>query len=127
MPSESSGGGFPKEERLLSRREFLRARRRGKKVQSRHLIAIALPSLVGRRRIGLTVSTKVGDAVSRNRVKRWLREIYRKDRESLPQGIDLVVIARFGAAESSFATLQKEFLGIAERLRDEGKGSDHDR
>jgi ribonuclease P protein component len=116
MPSGSSGRGFPKEDRLLERRDFLRARGRGRKAQTQHLIAIALPSRVGRRRIGLTVSTRVGDSVRRNRVKRWLREIYRHERDALPEGIDLVIIAKTGAAEADFGSIRGQFLEIAARL-----------
>lgn len=116
MPSGSNGRGFPKEERLLERRDFLRARGRGRKAQTQHLIAIALPSRVGRRRVGFTVSTKVGDSVRRNRVKRWLREIYRHERDSMPEGVDLVIIAKRGAAEADYGSLRRQFLEIATRF-----------
>lgn len=46
-----------------------------------------------RPRIGITVSSKVGNAVERNRVKRWVREAWREIRPELPP-VDLVVIAR---------------------------------
>lgn len=47
-----------------------------------------------RPRIGITVSSKVGNAVERNRVKRWVREAWRSIATDLPGGVDLVVIAR---------------------------------
>lgn len=51
--------------------------------------------------MGLTVSRRVGGAVVRNRVKRRIREWFRGNREILPEGLDLVVIARRGAGELS--------------------------
>lgn len=116
MPGGSDGRGFSKEERILSRRDFLRAQGRGKKITTPHLIGVWVPSRAKRRRVGLTVSTKVGNAVERNRVKRWLREIYRHDKGRLPDTIDLVIIARSGAADAGHGPLQREFLEIAKRL-----------
>jgi ribonuclease P protein component len=69
-------------------------------------------------RLGVTVSRKVGGAVVRNRVKRTLREWFRRTRSQLPDGTDWVVIARSAAAGVPSAELVEELdrtLGIAER------------
>lgn len=116
MPAGSRGRGFPKEERILDRRDFLRAQGRGKKVTTAHLIGVTVPSRVKRRRVGLTVSSKVGNAVERNQVKRWLREIYRHEKDRLPEEIDLVIIAKTGAPRAGYWKLHREFLEIARRL-----------
>jgi ribonuclease P protein component len=61
-------------------------------------------------RFGYSISKRVGSAVTRNRVRRRLREILRQ--QPLQEGFDIVIVARPAAAESDFASLKAE----AERL-----------
>ncbi len=80
------------------------------------LLVLALKSDQPLTRVGLTVSTKVGNAVTRVRIRRHLRELFRKRRHALPQGIDLVFIARASAAESDFHELGRAFDSVARKL-----------
>lgn len=72
----------------------------------------------GRRdnRLGLTVSTKVGHAVVRNRVRRRLREVYRSHEPRLKTGLDLVVVARVRAGHSRYRQLDGDFQRLCTRL-----------
>lgn len=67
-------------------------------------------------RLGFTVTTKVGKAHTRNRVRRRLREIYRLHESGLRPGYDMVVVARTRAAEVSYKRLETEFLSACEEL-----------
>lgn len=67
-------------------------------------------------RLGLTVSRKVGGAVVRNRVKRWIREWFRKTRSTLPTGLRLVLIVRTGAAEAGHAALERDLQSVGRAL-----------
>ena len=70
----------------------------------------SLPNTLGKPRLGLSVSKKVGTAVKRNGVRRRLKEIFRSSAEKLPGDLDLVISARPAAAEASFEELNKEFV-----------------
>lgn len=59
-------------------------------------------------RLGVTVSSRIGNAVARNRVKRLVREVFRVRRSSIPNAVDVVVIAKPGADRLSYAQAATE-------------------
>jgi ribonuclease P protein component len=70
-----------------------------------------------RPRLGVTASRKVGNAVVRNRVKRRIREWFRRDGRTLVAGLDLVVIARPSAAGLDGAATFADLARIARAIR----------
>ena len=70
-----------------------------------------------RSRLGVTVSRRIGNAVIRNRVKRRVREIFRKEmRAKLPAGTAVVVIARGGAGALESSAIRDELNAAARNL-----------
>ena len=95
---------------------FRRAYNRGKTAADSRLALYVRRNGRKTNRLGLTVSTKLGCAVVRNRVRRRLREIYRLTEGSLSAGFDVVVVARVRAASSDYHQLEKSFLRLADKL-----------
>jgi ribonuclease P protein component len=62
----------------------------------------------GGRRLGITVTRRVGRAVVRNRLKRYIREGFRKQRSTLPRGTDVVVVARSAAVSLRASEVEQE-------------------
>ncbi len=75
-----------------------------------------------KRRLGCTVPKKVGAAVKRNQIKRWIREVFRATRGDLPVGCTVVVNAKRSAARMNYEDVVNAFQKIIERLRKEGLG-----
>jgi len=101
--------------RIRARRDFLRLQRdrRGKVAQ--HFLVLQAASPVSETRIGVTASRKIGGAVQRNRVKRWVREYFRLNRTELQPGSDIIVIARAGADKLSYKDVERELGAVLKR------------
>jgi ribonuclease P protein component len=67
-------------------------------------------------RLGLTVSTKLGTAVRRNRIRRRYKEIYRTNEEKFDSGYDIVIVARSKSRLAPYRELEADFLGLMKRL-----------
>ncbi len=117
MVAPPRGERFPRSLRLRRRKDFLRIQRSGVKVSSHPLVALALENGWNVTRVGITVSGKVGNAVARNRIRRRLREIFRRQRARLPGGIDVVLIASPKAAGADFSALHAAYCSLASKLQ----------
>ena len=107
---------LPRGARLRDPRDFQRVNRHGVRRASGHFVAVVAPARSDATvKLGLAVSRQVGNAVARNRVKRRVREWFRRSRGALPRGTDWVVIARRGAAELAGAAVASELDRLANR------------
>jgi ribonuclease P protein component len=87
---------FGKDERIRKRQDYLRIYQLGVRCHTGRFTIITCPNQSGIRRLGMTVSKKVGNAVQRNRIKRLLREFFRLNKSRLPASQDIVIIAKRG-------------------------------
>lgn len=118
MPPTGGSGSrsrFRKHSRLRKRNEYLRVQRRGRRIHLQDVIALVLRRSAGQR-VGITVSSRVGIAVKRNRIKRLLREAWRHDHGFLPDGVDIVFVAKRRAVELNLDELRKQLRELGRRL-----------
>jgi len=95
--------------RLTDSREFERVYHQGTAYRGKLFSVHAFPNEHGTPRLGLSVSRKVGNAVTRNAVRRRLREVFHSCISGISKNLDLVVSARAAAAEATFEELREEF------------------
>ena len=102
--------------RLTDSPEFERVYRQGTAYRGRLFSVHAFPNEHGTPRLGLSISRKVGNAVTRNAVRRRLREVFYSCISELSGNLDLVVSARPAAAEATFEELREEFSKLLGRV-----------
>jgi ribonuclease P protein component len=114
---------FRRQARLLARREFDVVQRGGRRVSSRYFTLVGLPNAIGRDRLGIVASRRVGSAVARNRAKRRLREVFRQRPgwTGVPPPatgtFDLVAIARPDVTTAPLEAVEREFATALGKLR----------
>lgn len=96
--------------------EFRRIYRKGKSAVSPQLVIYCQRNRRGHSRLGVSVSTKLGCAVVRNRVRRRIREIYRLNKAKMLPGYNLIVVARVRAVETDYQKLDRTYLRLLEQL-----------
>ena len=107
-------------ERLRCPRAYRRVFQQGKKLSSPLFVLYVLPTSQPCSRLGLAVSKRIGSAVVRNRVKRRLREVFRRHKERLEPHCDIVVVARSAAAKAPASVYTEQFCELL-RARRRGK------
>ncbi len=99
---------FPSKERIKKRKDFKELFKNGKKRKGKNLILFYLPG--ENRRIGFILAHKIKGSVIRNKLKRRLREIYRKNKSNFKG--DYIILAYPGAERMDYQVLQKEILKL---------------
>ena len=107
--------GFPKANRLRLRSDFERVYKCGKLIQNQHFKIFVLANNCDTPRLGLVVGKSLGKAHVRNRIKRILREGFRRQKQLLGD-LDLVVFIKPSAAELSNQELYEGFQKSLQEL-----------
>ena len=96
--------------------EFKRLYNKGKTAVTPFFVVYCLNRRQNGNRVGFTVSSKLGKAVVRNRIRRRLREVYRLNSDRLTPGHDIVIVARSRALNSDFEVLCAAFVRACTEL-----------
>lgn len=109
---DTSSHSYRPQDRIRRRVDYQRVQRSKRRVHTKHYLLVVAPrpgvaSDTDGARLGITVTKKVGNAVQRNRVKRVMREVFRRNRELFPVA-DVVVIAKRGAPEVDYVQALSE-------------------
>ncbi|MDD6882643.1 MAG: ribonuclease P protein component [Eubacteriales bacterium] len=110
----ASSQGFPRRYRLGANRNYRYVYRKGKSYPSRNLVLVYLKGK--ELRIGFSVSSKVGNAVARNRIRRILREDVRRMRDRLKCG-KYILVARTSIVNVPHMEITQEVRSLLARAK----------
>lgn len=112
-----AGEKMNKQQRIKKNTEFQRVFKKGKSFANRQFIVYMLKGDQEEFRLGLSVSKKVGNAVTRNRVKRYIRQAFLELKDDLLPNADYIIIARPQAAKLDFHESKKSLEHVLKIAR----------
>ncbi len=101
-----------RQNRLRKRYQFDYVYRHGSHYSSKYITIFVIPSKTNNIKIGFAVSKKIGHAVTRNLVRRRLREIIYKEVPKLKQNYNLIISAKEGITQANFDELKKGLIEL---------------
>lgn len=112
--------------RVKREKDFKAIFKDGTSFANRKFVVYQLENQQNHFRVGLSVSKKLGNAVTRNQIKRRIRHILQSVKGSLVEHVDFVVIARKGVETLEYAEMEKNLLHALKlsKIYQEGNGSE---
>ena len=112
--------------RVKREKDFKAIFKDGMSFANRKFVVYQLENQQNHFRVGLSVSKKLGNAVTRNQIKRRIRHILQSVKGSLVEHVDFVVIARKGVETLEYAEMEKNLLHVLKlsKIYQEGNGSE---
>jgi ribonuclease P protein component len=102
--------GLAARQRIRKKKEFLVLYKKGHRYKSRYFSLIYSVSALPYSRVGVVASRKVGGAVVRNKAKRWMRELFRRNRDLLEYPVDVLLVAMPDLARATWVEVREEYL-----------------
>jgi ribonuclease P protein component len=108
---------FEKSYRIRKRQDFLKVYEKGKPYFFRFVVVYVLKNDLDISRLGVTIPKKVGSSVMRNRIKRILKESFRRVKNSFSDNFDIVVNAKKEAVKLNYDEAKEIFASLSERIK----------
>ena len=99
-------------EKLSGKMEFKKVFSEGKRVESENLLVFILKNKFNFNRPGIIVKKEIGNAVTRNKIMRRLRETYRQINRKLFQGCDIIILVKKNIVELEYTNVYNELEGL---------------
>jgi ribonuclease P protein component len=104
------------QERIRKKKDFSTLYKKGYRHRGKYFNLIYLSNDLCFSRMAVIASKKIGNAVKRNKVKRWMRALFRKNKKLLKNPLDIIFIAKKEILETSWLTLQKDLSAVLESI-----------
>jgi ribonuclease P protein component len=118
MPHQKRDERLRREERLRRKKDFEVIAKEGVRRHTKNFVIISRKNDQGFSRVGAVASKRLGKAVERNRVKRLMREFFRRNKDRLSPSTDYVIVGKKGAQDLPYAHVVDELSALLKPRRD---------
>ncbi|MCR5176076.1 MAG: ribonuclease P protein component [Anaerovibrio sp.] len=108
---------LPKSRILCRRNDFQKVHRFGKSYANRYLVLYVFTASGLEDKVGFAAGKKLGNAVTRNRVKRLMRECYRLNQGDIKNNLCLLLVGRKPAVGKKYDVIEKAFLDLGRKAK----------
>jgi len=105
---------FKPQERIRKRKDFLFLYKKGRRYKSKYFNLIYISNNLDFSRMAVIASKKIGNAVTRNKVKRWMRELFRRNKGQLKKQLDILIVIKRDIQETTWSVLREDYLAAIE-------------
>jgi ribonuclease P protein component len=111
-----NGQRFSKKYKIFRTSDYKKIYQNGKKITTEDLVICYLPNNMDHSRLGISISKSVGNAVERNKRKRWIKEIFRTSSIMRKKGLDIVIVLRNNGKELYFIKLKEQLEKVIQKI-----------
>jgi len=104
------------QERIRKKEDFLFLYKKGKRFRGRYFTLVYLSNKLSFSRMGVVVSKKTGNSVQRNKIKRWIRNLFRSNKEFFNNHMDIIIIVKKEIQEASWLNLQEDYINAVRSI-----------
>ncbi len=110
------------QERIRKKKDFLILYRKGNRYKTKYFNLIYLSNALTYSRMGVVASKKIGNAATRNKVKRWMRELFRRNKDLLGFPMDLLIVVTAEMRQAAWAELKEHYLLAINKIFEKRRG-----
>ena len=103
---------FAKKERIALPQDFRRVMKSGRRLTSKHYILFLRENEGGFHRLGIVVKKEIGPASLRNRMKRYLREFFRLNKQQIKGSLDMIILVKKGNLPDQYRETEEELRKV---------------
>jgi len=111
------GESYSPRERIGKKKDFSNLYKKGFCTRGKYFNLIYLPNSLMFSRMAVVASKKIGCAVQRNRTRRRIKELFRRNKDLLTSPVDLVVVTKKGIQDASWKDIRAQYLSMIQAVR----------
>jgi len=103
-------------ERIKKRNDFLSLYKKGKRYRGKYFNLVYFSNNLSFSRMAVVVSKKIGNAVKRNKIKRWMRSLFRRNKVLLKDTLDIIFVVKKEIQDATWEKIEEEYVSAIKSI-----------